>query len=189
MFTQLAVIVIYMTAWYLVARALRRFDVADIAWGPGFIVTALAVEAIGSPNLRAYLVMALVIVWGLRLSLHVYLRNRGKPEDARYKAWRQEWGKNANIRAFLNGAGAFPATSRRPMLFGESISAGNDQMAFIMHVFGLFILVAASEMLNGIARTLFLNKRVGVMNAKRISLLPACWSSGYHCPCSWVCSI
>jgi len=59
------------------------------------------------------------------------------------------------------------------MLFGESISAGNDHMTFIMHVIGFFILVAASEMLNGIARTLFLNKRVGVVNAKRISLLPA----------------
>jgi len=56
---------------------------------------------------------------------------------------------------------------------GESVSARNDRMTFIMHVIGLFILVAASEMLNGIARTLFLNKRVGVMNAKRISLLPA----------------
>ena len=44
---------------------------------------------------------------------------------------------------------------------------------FIMHVAGLFILVAASEMLNGIARTVFLNKRVGVAKAKRIALLPA----------------
>ena len=46
-------------------------------------------------------------------------------------------------------------------------------MTFILHVIGLFVLVAASEMLNGIARTMFLNKRVGVVNAKRISLLPA----------------
>ena len=46
-------------------------------------------------------------------------------------------------------------------------------MTYLMHVIGLFILVAAAEMLNGIARTIFLNKRVGVMNAKRISLLPA----------------
>ncbi len=100
--TQLAVIVIYMTAWYLVARALSRFDVADIAWGPGFIVTALTAAAMNrSLNPRAYLVMALVIIWGMRLSLHVYLRNRGKPEDARYRAWRREWGKNANVRAFL----------------------------------------------------------------------------------------
>jgi len=44
---------------------------------------------------------------------------------------------------------------------------------FILHVVGLFILVAASEMLNGIARTVFLNKRVGVAKAKRIALLPA----------------
>ena len=44
---------------------------------------------------------------------------------------------------------------------------------FILHVAVLFVLVAASEMLNGIARTIFLNKRVGVQNAKRISLLPA----------------
>jgi len=44
---------------------------------------------------------------------------------------------------------------------------------FILHIAGLFVLVAASEMLNRIARTIFLNKRVGVMNAKRISLLPA----------------
>ena len=35
-------------------------------------------------------------------------------------------------------------------------------MTFMMHVIGLFILVAASEMLNGIARTIYLNKRVGV---------------------------
>ena len=46
-------------------------------------------------------------------------------------------------------------------------------LTFIMHVVGLFILVAASEMLNGIARTVFLNKRMGVANARRISLLPA----------------
>ena len=34
-------------------------------------------------------------------------------------------------------------------------------------------IAAASEMLNGIARTVYLNKRVGIANAKRISLLPA----------------
>jgi hypothetical protein len=59
-------------------------------------------------------------------------------------------------------------------------------MTFILHIIGLFVLVAASEMLNGIARTIFLNKRIGVVNAKRISLLPAlvlclliCW---YYVP-------
>lgn len=99
---ELAVIISYMTLWYLVARALSRFDVADIAWGLGFIISALT-AAVAHENLepRAYLVVILVIIWGARLSLHVYLRNRNKPEDARYRAWRQEWGMNANFRAFF----------------------------------------------------------------------------------------
>lgn len=38
---------------------------------------------------------------------------------------------------------------------------------------GLYILVASCETLNGIARTVYLNKRLGVLKAKRISMLPA----------------
>ena len=46
-------------------------------------------------------------------------------------------------------------------------------MSFALHVAALFVLVASSEMLNGIARTLFLNRRFGVAHAKRPALLPA----------------
>ena len=46
-------------------------------------------------------------------------------------------------------------------------------MSFALQVLGLFVLVASAEMLNGIARTLFLNKRVGAASAKRLALLPA----------------
>lgn len=43
----------------------------------------------------------------------------------------------------------------------------------ITRIVCFYVLVASGEMLNGIARTLYLNKRMGVMNAKRISLLSA----------------
>lgn len=36
-----------------------------------------------------------------------------------------------------------------------------------------YVLVASGETLNGIARTQFLNKRVGIINAKRISMISA----------------
>ena len=36
-----------------------------------------------------------------------------------------------------------------------------------------YVLVASGETLNGIGRTLYLNKRMGVKNAKRISMLSA----------------
>ncbi|MGE5301507.1 MAG: hypothetical protein ACM3MB_11220 [Acidobacteriota bacterium] len=54
---------------------------------------------------------------------------------------------------------------------------GNSHV--IMDIFTLikllcfYVLVASTEMLNGIARTIFLNKRVGTANAKRISTLSA----------------
>jgi len=41
LFTEIIVIVIYMTAWFFIAQVTRRNDIADIAWGPGFIVTAI----------------------------------------------------------------------------------------------------------------------------------------------------
>ncbi|MEI7526605.1 MAG: DUF1295 domain-containing protein, partial [Mariniphaga sp.] len=42
-------------------------------------------------DLRKVIVLLLVLVWGLRLSLHIMGRNRGKGEDFRYKAWRDTW--------------------------------------------------------------------------------------------------
>ncbi|KPK36636.1 MAG: steroid 5-alpha reductase [Nitrospira bacterium SG8_35_1] len=99
---QSLVIFIYATAWFIVAVAKNRNDVADIAWGGGFICASLtAYLTEGKNELRVLLVLMLVFVWGLRLMLHIGIRNRGKPEDYRYRAWRQEWGSNYLARSFL----------------------------------------------------------------------------------------
>ena len=49
--------------------------------------------------------VALVSVWGLRLALHIYRRNRGKGEDFRYRQWREEagasWWWHSYLRVFL----------------------------------------------------------------------------------------
>jgi steroid 5-alpha reductase family enzyme len=91
-----------MTSWFFIARAGRRNDVADIAWGTGFIVTAInAVTLNDSITSRGLLVTFLVVLWGMRLAIHIFIRYRGKPEDARYRKWREEWGRYAVIRAFL----------------------------------------------------------------------------------------
>jgi len=87
-------VLVYMLLWFIVSLVLKRNDVADIAWGGGFIVVALAVlVSRGVATDRAILVVTLVTIWGLRLALHIGLRNRGKGEDARYRKWREEWGK------------------------------------------------------------------------------------------------
>ncbi len=99
---QVAVVTLYATLWFLVALNLRRNDVADVAWGAGFIVLALTGQlAAAAISIRGLLVLALVIIWGMRLSLHIGLRNRGKSEDPRYRKWREEWGAHATVRAFF----------------------------------------------------------------------------------------
>jgi len=99
---ELVVIVAYMAVWFCFAQALRRNDVADIAWGIGFIVTAMS-AMIYAENVtpRGLLITSIVVIWGLRLAGHVFLRNRGKQEDPRYRKWRQNWGKQAVVRAFF----------------------------------------------------------------------------------------
>ena len=99
---QIPVVILYASLWFLVALKLQRNDVADIAWGAGFIVLAVVGQfAVTATSDRGILVLALVAVWGLRLSLHIGLRNRGKTEDSRYRKWREEWGSHATIRAYF----------------------------------------------------------------------------------------
>lgn len=98
------VVLAYMTTWFLIALAARRNDVVDVAWGLGFIVAAawLLLRA-DAPPLRQYAASALVTIWGLRLAWHIGRRNLrpGTTEDARYAAWRREWGRWLIPRSFL----------------------------------------------------------------------------------------
>jgi len=43
----------------------------------------------------------------------------------------------------------------------------------IIKIICFYILVASGETLNGIGRTLYLNRRVGALKAKKISIIPA----------------
>lgn len=101
-FIEAIVVSIYMILWFFIALRLKKNDVADIAWGGGYIVAALSVLVIQSTvTYRALLVLLLVVVWGVRLAVHIGLRNLGKGEDPRYRQWREEWGKNAIVRSFF----------------------------------------------------------------------------------------
>src|ERR1700753_2557253 len=62
-----------------------RYNVVDVAWGLGFIVVAAVSAVLGSGDpTRRWLVLALVAIWGLRLSGYIYRRSLGHGEDPRY---------------------------------------------------------------------------------------------------------
>lgn len=92
----------YMTTLFIIAMIRKDNSVADVAWGPGFIVVSWAALVInGSYGASQFLVASLVTVWGLRLSIRIFRRNRGRGEDPRYQKWRDDWGKNFVLRSFL----------------------------------------------------------------------------------------
>ncbi len=97
----LLIILLYATLWFFIALYKKRNDVADIAWGLGYIVICLFLFITKAYSPIALLLFLLVTVWGLRLSIHIYQRNKNKKEDFRYLHWRKTWGKLFFLRSYL----------------------------------------------------------------------------------------
>lgn len=83
-----------MTLLWTISLRLKDASIVDIFWGIGFAgLSWLHLALSPSPvPVRGWLLAALVTVWGLRLSAHIGWRNAGKPEDYRYRQWRNQHG-------------------------------------------------------------------------------------------------
>lgn len=96
------ILAVYIHCWFLVSLWQKRNDVADSAWGLGFVLLAWSAYWLGqSQSVPALLISVLVTIWGVRLSWHVSTRNRKKGEDSRYLAWRKQWGSWVYLRSYL----------------------------------------------------------------------------------------
>jgi steroid 5-alpha reductase family enzyme len=82
-----------MALLWVVGTRRRDVGIVDVFWGLGFSMTAWCAAAMnGPPAWRVVVAACLTTVWGLRLSLHLLRRNRGREEDRRYAAMRKQWG-------------------------------------------------------------------------------------------------
>jgi len=91
-----------MSLWFVVSLIKKRNDVADVAWGWGFLLlTWISFFISFDSGVRGLLVGALVSIWGVRLAWHIRTRNKGKIEDYRYLVWRKEWGKWFYFRSYF----------------------------------------------------------------------------------------
>jgi steroid 5-alpha reductase family enzyme len=103
--------IVFLSYIFMVAKLKNRYDLVDVAWGLTFISIA-AISYMGGmyPTYSIQtLVLILVVVWGFRLSLHVYSRwNAARSEDKRYgnlrKQYAKKWGGtglNVYFRVFI----------------------------------------------------------------------------------------
>lgn len=92
----------FVNIWFIISLIIKRNDIADIAWGLGFIIltwTSFFITDI--KGTRGLLTSLLISAWGIRLAGYIYSRNKGKAEDYRYLAWRNEWGKWFVLRSYF----------------------------------------------------------------------------------------
>ncbi|MCB2214333.1 DUF1295 domain-containing protein [bacterium] len=96
-----------MTTLWIISLILKDSSIVDIFWGAGFVMSAWVafLSTLESAGPRDWLLLALVTVWGLRLSIHILIRNWGKGEDFRYVKMREEahgqWWWRSFFKVFL----------------------------------------------------------------------------------------
>lgn len=96
------IVLIYMTIWFIFSVYARRNDVADVAWGLGFVFVSLsALFLTNNFSLSGLLTVLLVTIWGIRLFKHIASRNMHHDEDKRYTDMKKTWGKMVLIRSYI----------------------------------------------------------------------------------------
>nr|QIV52826.1 hypothetical protein [uncultured bacterium] len=89
------IVMVFLSLLWIYSVVIKNASIIDPFWGTGFVMIALfSLYYTGNPSPRALLVTALVAIWGLRLSIYLYFRNRGQGEDPRYRKFRKNFGEN-----------------------------------------------------------------------------------------------
>lgn len=103
-FALLAVLGLVLTFAATWAVQLRTHDagIVDPVWAASLGGVALLAGVLGTGAIgNRWMVAIGGGAWGLRLALHLWRRNHGKPEDPRYRALREQWGRAAPRKMFL----------------------------------------------------------------------------------------
>ena len=91
-----------MTLLWLLSLRLQDSSIVDIWWGAGFVLLSWAAAIIhGFDSGIQSVALALVTIWGMRLSLHLAKRNIGHGEDPRYVAMRRKAGASWPLRSLF----------------------------------------------------------------------------------------
>lgn len=92
-----------MAAAFSVQRVTGSSGWIDTIWSAGVgLAGAVAAVLAEGADWRNFAVLALVIVWSLRLASHIGTRTSGGGEDPRYARLLEEWGEKASMRLFFS---------------------------------------------------------------------------------------
>jgi len=91
-----------MLATWAVSLVRRDVSIVDVAWPLGFVLATWASRwVVGAGGAGNWTLLAMVTIWGLRLSFHLLRRNLAQGEDFRYRAMRQRHGDAFAVRSLV----------------------------------------------------------------------------------------
>jgi len=92
---------------WLISLKIKDASIIDIYWGFGFVImswTGLIINLFFNETTittSQWLINIMVTIWGLRLSIHLAIRNLGKGEDLRYVKMRERASSNWRFLSYI----------------------------------------------------------------------------------------
>jgi len=174
---------VVLSAWmaflWKASRRIHNAGLVDVGWATGLAFLGVLYATFGPGDLvRRALIGSMVLLWGLRLSLHLYFdRVMGKPEDPRYASLRREW-KDTNGKKFFwffQFQGALALVLALPFLIA---AINTDPMLYLLEyaATGLWVVAFFGETLADYQLTRFKANRVNRGKTCRVGL----WNYSRH---------
>lgn len=96
----LAAVLVLATLTWLVSVVKRDVSIVDGVWSLMLLAAAVVYSsAVQDYTSRSSLILTLVLLWALRLAIHIMWRNWGEPEDRRYRDIRRKYEPNFAIKS------------------------------------------------------------------------------------------
>ncbi len=135
-----------MIAVWILSVKKKDASLVDRCWGLNFVLITFVYFIVNPAlNMRHFLLLALVSIWGIRLSYHIHKRNTGRGEDYRYRSMRKKHGSRFwwySLFSVFLFQGLLAWVISAPILWvfmsnGKSIFF-LDKIAFVVWVLGFF---------------------------------------------------
>jgi steroid 5-alpha reductase family enzyme len=89
--------IVFTTVWLVQLRT-KNAAIVDPVWSLSFPLLAIVYFCFSQFTISQAVFLGMVIVWGLRLGIHLLVRVlKEEHEDVRYAALRREWGSRQNV--------------------------------------------------------------------------------------------
>lgn len=129
--TYLLTLWIFLTAVFFVAITKADNSIMDVAYGPSFAIVAWSIVwTSGTSEPLPFIVAGCITLWAGRLSIRIFRKNYGRPEDARYARWRHNWNQRGRwyflLRSYVQIyllQGVVIATVGSPALFATAFGS------------------------------------------------------------------